>query len=100
MSGRRGFYRYGVTNAGGSLRTVRDVAIWKAAEDEYVVLSDQPEATGESLTLERIVDGAVRAIDVFVIDSYPVIVDGSVRHRLRLRRTGERDHRHRRTTTH
>lgn len=85
MSGRRGYYRYGVTNAGGRLKLVRDVTVWRGYENEFVVLSEEPEATGELLTLERVVNGTVMAIEVLVIESHPTLINGSVRHRLRLR---------------
>lgn len=94
MSRRRGYYRYGVTNTGGCLRAVRDVTFWHEYENEFVVISQEPEATGELLTLERIVNGTVMAIGVSVIESHPTIVNGTLRYRLRLRSadaTGDRE---------
>jgi hypothetical protein len=100
MFGRRNYHRYGVSNAEGHLRVVRDVTVFHGVEHEFVVISEDPEPSGEQLTLERIVDGQVTSMDVSVIDSQPAIVDGTIRHRLRLkslnghdrRQTAERAH--------
>jgi hypothetical protein len=91
MSGRRSYWRYGFTNTAGSLRVVRDVAIWRENDNEFVVISEEPETTGELLMLERVVNGTVVAIEVCVIESHPTIVNGSVRHRLRLRSNDDAD---------
>jgi len=91
MSGRRSYYRYVVTNTGGCLRVVRDVTTWRGNDNEFVVISEEPEATGEFLTLERVVNGAVMAIQVCVIESHPTIVNGSVRYCLRLRSSDAAD---------
>ena len=85
MFGRRNYHRYGVTNAEGHLRVVRDVTVWHGVEHEFLVISDEPELSGEQLTLERIVNGQVMTMDVSVVDSQPAIVDGTIRHRLRLK---------------
>jgi hypothetical protein len=85
MSGRRGQHRYGVTNADGSLRTVRDVTIRGGSENEFVAISEEPAAAGEILTLERVVEGKPVVSRVVVIDSRLVMVRGSVRYRLRLK---------------
>jgi hypothetical protein len=84
MSGRRAYYRYGVANAGGSLRVLRDVVVRKGTANELVVIADEAAAVGELLTLERIVDGGPTAIEVMVVDSRPAIVNGTMRHRVRL----------------
>jgi hypothetical protein len=85
MSGRRGYSRCGVANVGGKLKVARDVAVWRDAEHELLVVSDEPGTTGEVLTLERVVHGTPITIEVSVIDSHPAVVNGTVRHRLRLR---------------
>ena len=96
MFGRRNYHRYGVSNAEGHLRVVRDVTVFHGVEHEFVVISEDPEPSGEQLTLERIVDGQVTSMDVSVIDSQPAIVDGTIRHRLRLKSLNGH---HRRPTT-
>jgi hypothetical protein len=91
MSGRRGYSRCGVANVGGRLKVARDVAVWRHAENEMLVVSDEPGTTGEVLTLERVVHGTPVTIEVCVIDSHPAIVNGTVRHRLRLRSNVDSD---------
>jgi hypothetical protein len=85
MSGRRSYQRYGVTNADGYLRIVRDVTLWRGVEHEFIVVSDDPESSGELLTLEHVVNGTAITVEVCVIDSHPAIVNGRVRHQLRLK---------------
>jgi hypothetical protein len=67
------------------LKVARDVAVWRHAENEMLVVSDEPGTTGELLMLERVVHGTPITIEVCVIDSHPAVVNGTVRHRLRLR---------------
>jgi len=83
--GRRKDSRYGVANVDGRLIVARDVSVWGDVEHDMLVVSDVPETTGEVLTLERIVNGNQLTIEVSVIDSHPTLVNGKVRHRLRLR---------------
>ena len=85
MSGRRRYSRCGIANVGGRLKVARDVAVWRHAENEMLVVSDEPGTTGELLTLERVVHGTLITIEVSVIDSHPAVVNGTVRHRLRVR---------------
>jgi hypothetical protein len=85
MSSRRSYRRYGVRNAEGCLKVVRDVAVWREFDDVFIAVSDNPEGSGELLMLERVINGTLITIEVAVIDSHPVIVNGRVQHRLRLR---------------
>jgi hypothetical protein len=72
-------------NAEGCLKVVRDVAVWRELDDLFIAVSDDPEGSGELLMLERVINGTLITIEVAVIDSHPVIVNGRVQHRLRLR---------------
>jgi hypothetical protein len=85
MSGRRQYHRYSVTNAAGNLKVVRDVTIWRDIEDDFIAIGDEPEPTGELLALEYMVNGTLMTVEVCVIESHPTMVNGSIRHRLRLR---------------
>ena len=85
MSGRRGYQRIGVNDADGYLRVIRDVTIWRGVGSEFVVVSDEPEVSGEVMTLEHVVNGTAITLQVCVIDGHPAIVNGKVRHHLRLR---------------
>jgi hypothetical protein len=87
MSGRRSYARFNISpSSEGVLRVLRDVTVQGAHNDEIVVIGREAGVIGELMTIEvtespATIDGHVR-----VIESVPVIVDGAVRHRLRLRR--------------
>jgi hypothetical protein len=87
MSGRRSYARFNISpSSEGVLRVLRDVTVQGAQNDEVVVIGREAGVVGDLMTIEvtespAIVDGHVR-----VVESLPVIVDGAVRHRLRLRR--------------
>lgn len=83
MSLRRRNSRLQVLNADGVLRVWRDVVGSRTDEGEYLVISTEPALKGEQLTI-YFASGTDRSIPVRVIDSQPLIVDGSVRHQLRL----------------
>jgi len=81
--------RYGVTNAVGILRVLREVMVRRGLGGEFIAISDAPATIGEELTLERIVNGALVTVPVCVIDSRPAVVRGALRHRLRLRQSDD-----------
>ncbi len=84
MSGRRVDQRYSVGHAEGVLRVLRDVTVRRGAANGFVVISTDAAGAGEVLVLERIVAGSVVGTEVRVVDSRPVLVNGCVRHQLRL----------------
>ena len=90
MSGRRSYPRFNIMpSPEGVLSVVRDVTVQRADRDEFLVIGRAAGVVGEVLTIE-LADGTERSgARVQVVDSVPVIVDGSVRHRLRLRRVPE-----------
>jgi sulfate adenylyltransferase subunit 1 (EFTu-like GTPase family) len=63
---------------------LRDVIVHRTGPDELLALSQAPGLLGEEMTLDVIGGGSSLGVRVRVIDSRPVIVDGSVRHRIRL----------------
>jgi hypothetical protein len=83
MSWRRRDSRWDVFNSAGVLRVWRDVLGHRTAAGEYLVLSNEPGVKGEQLTM-YLATSAGRPLSVRVADSRPLIVDGSVRHQLRL----------------
>jgi hypothetical protein len=86
MSGRRSHPRYIVgTPWVGSVRVLRDVVVARTGGDELLVLTQAAAVVGEDMTLELVAGGLVMALRVAVEESRPVVVDGSVRHRLRAR---------------
>ena len=89
MFGRRSHPRFSIaTPPEGTLRISRDVLVQEAADgDELVAVSRQAGVVGEALTIE--VAEADRgpwknAMKVRVAESSPIVIDGTVRHRLRL----------------
>jgi hypothetical protein len=87
MSGRRSYVRFNLSPAGeGVLRVLRDVTVQRASEDEVLVIGREAGVVGDVMTIEMTEpDSAIRS-KVRVVESLPVIVNGAVRHRLRLRR--------------
>ena len=86
MSGRRSHPRFAVASPWeGSMRVLKDVVVQRAQPEELLAISHAAGVLGEEMTLDLIGSGQTLALKVQVIESRPVIIDGSVRHRLRLR---------------
>ena len=86
MSGRRSHPRFVVaTPWDGAMRVLRDVVVNRTQSDEFLAVSHNAGVLGEEMSLDLIGAGASLALKVQVLDSRPVIIDGSVRHRIRLR---------------
>jgi len=70
----------------GALRVPADVVIEAYGEKEVSVVSTAPAHRDELLTLDAAAAGSESAttLNVRVKESVPVVVDGVVRHRLRL----------------
>jgi hypothetical protein len=87
MSGRRSYARFNITPPPeGVLRVVRDVTMQREDGEEFLVLGRAAGVVGEVLTVEVAEGEAARGARAEVLESVPVIVDGSVRHQIRLRR--------------
>ena len=85
MSGRRGHQRLTITGpTSGAVRVLRDVVIERMQHHELVIISQTPAAVGEEMFLELFSGNDCIALEVRVLDSRPVVVNGSIRHRLRL----------------
>ena len=85
MSGRRSHPRFAVaTPWDGAMRVLRDVVIHRSESGELQAVSTQAAIAGEEMTLDLVGGGATIGLKVRVIDSRPVMVDGAVRHRIRL----------------
>ena len=86
MSGRRSYPRFDITpSSEGVLRILRDVVVQRAHDEDLLVIGREAGGVGDVMTLEIAEPGASGA-EVQVVESLPVIVDGTVRHSLRLRR--------------
>jgi hypothetical protein len=85
MSGRRSHPRFVVASPWeGLVRVLRDVVVTRTGDQELLVLSQAPGVAGEEMTLDLMGGGLAMALRVKVAESRPVVVDGAVRHRLRL----------------
>jgi hypothetical protein len=86
--GRRSHTRFVIEpSADGVLRVLRDVIVQESAGDEFWVVARGPAAVGEMLTIELADVDVSPGIDVRVVECRPIIVDGAMRHRLRLQRS-------------
>jgi hypothetical protein len=66
----------------GILRVFRDVIVRREGLEEWVAISREGATVGETLVLD--VDEGEQQVTVYVIESRPIIVDGDMRHRIRL----------------
>ena len=86
MSGRRSHPRFAVACPWeGSLKVLKDGVVQRAQREELLAISHAAGVLGEEMTLDLIGSGQTLALKVQVVESRPVIIDGSVRHRIRLR---------------
>jgi hypothetical protein len=85
MAGRRSHPRFAVESPwNGSLRILRDVAVHRSRHGELEAVSHAAAIAGETMTLNLTAAGRSIGLKVRVIDSRPVMIDGAVRHRIRL----------------
>jgi hypothetical protein len=90
MTDRRSDKRFRLSEpAAGALTVFPDVVVQQGGDDEWIGISRQPALAGEMLVLDVLQPDAVegeiwRRLPVCVIESRPVIVDGDMRHRIRL----------------
>ncbi len=67
------------------MRVLRDVVGQLASDDEFVAVSHAPAVVDEEMTFDLLSGRAALSLRVKVLESRPVVVEGAVRHRLRLR---------------
>ena len=85
MSGRRSHPRFAVAIPwNGAMRVLRDVVVDRTGRDELLAVSNVPAITGEDMSLDLVSSGRHLALKVKVLESRPVMVEGAVRHRIRL----------------
>lgn len=83
MSGRRSHARFAISpSPEGVLRVLRDVVVQSASTDHMVVLSRDPGVLGEVVSVQSL--GYIGGVTARVLESQLILVDGSVRHQLRL----------------
>ena len=90
MADRRRVKRFNVTApVNGTLRIFPDVIVHQDAEGEWVAISRQPAAAGETFILEVVQIDSLegerrRRVPVRVVESRPVLIDGELHHHVRL----------------
>lgn len=93
MFGRRSHLRFTINPASdGRLALLTDVVIESAGKDEVVAISREPGVVGELLGMHVVqAAGAVKRA-MQVAESRPILTDGAVRHRLRLKAVESTQH--------
>jgi hypothetical protein len=66
------------------MRVLRDVIVDRTSTEELLVVSHVPGIVGEEMSLDLLGAGESLRLIVQVIESRPLVVDGAVRHRIRL----------------
>jgi hypothetical protein len=66
------------------MRVLRDVLVNRSSGDELLAISHSAAITGEEMSLGLVGAGGSLDLRVRVLESRPVIIEGNVRHRLRL----------------
>ena len=85
MAGRRRDQRFQLSVPWeGALRLPTDVVVERCTDHEVWVVSPTPAHRDEMLTLDTSGSGPPETMRVRVADSVPVLMDGVMRHRLRL----------------
>ena len=85
MSGRRSHPRFAVaTPWDGTMRVLREVVVSRVNGDELLAISHAAAIAGEEMSLGLVGAGGTLDLRVRVLESRPVIIDGNVRHRVRL----------------
>ena len=87
MSGRRSHQRFAVlASPEGVIRVMGDVVMQSVTPDQIVVVSRQPGIPGETVSVQS-PDEVETIVTAQVLESQPIVIDGSVRHQLLLRQT-------------
>ena len=66
------------------MRVLRNVVVDRTDRDELLVVSHGPAIVDDEMSLDLMGAGRSLELKVRVLESRPVIVDGAVRHRIRL----------------
>jgi hypothetical protein len=66
------------------MRVLRDVVVDRVDREELMAVSHAPAIAGEDMSLDLVGAGKAIELRVRVLDSRPVIIEGAVRHRIRL----------------
>lgn len=85
MSGRRSHVRFAVIRSPeGVLRVMRDVVVQHTGNGQVIAISREPGVLGESVIIQFPADETSAGLQARIVESQPIVVNGTVRHRLRL----------------
>lgn len=84
MLGRRMYHRHVVSNSTGTLHVLSEVTVQHYEKNQLIATADEAHLPGELLAIEVVGSPAASRTHVRVLESCPILVDGSIRHRLRL----------------
>ena len=85
MSGRRSHPRYFLSAPWeGTVRVLRAIVIDRAGLNEFVAVSHVAGIVGEEMSLDLIAAGERHELRVRVLSSHPVVIENTLRHRIRL----------------
>jgi hypothetical protein len=86
VSGRRTHVRYAfVSGLSGSVRVTRGVIITRQSDGEITAVSTVPGVINDELSLDLSTGDDTATATVRVVGSRPIVVDGALRHEIRLR---------------
>ena len=89
MSGRRSHSRFAMSPAPeGVFRVLKDVVLRSATREDMIVISRDPGVLGEVVAVESSDEAQGRAMKR-VLESQLIVVDGAIRHQLRLEQFSE-----------
>ncbi len=74
----------------GTLSIMDDVVVERYVDGEIIVLASMAARPAESLLVDHLATDVAARVGVHVVESGPTVVDGRLRHRLRLRLDGRR----------
>jgi hypothetical protein len=75
----------------GIVRGFSEVVVQKSGDSEWIAIGRQAAVAGETLILDVDDDQQPQHVMVCVIESRPIILEGDLRHRIRLRSDEEAD---------
>ena len=67
---------------------MRDVLVQSVARDQVVAICREPGVLGEAVTVELSTEEPRSSVAARIVESQPVMMNGTVRHRLRLETVG------------
>ena len=84
MLGRRMYHRHLIADTGGTLQVSSEVTVQRHGQHELIATADEAHMPGEVLSIELVDRSGHDRLRVRVTESCPILMDGSIRHRLRL----------------